>query len=339
MKKFTSILVFVIIAGMVMCLAAPCFGQMRGRETRMMGRYAPFNYDLISKYIPEEISIKTISNTWYSVSGIYVRLMPMGIPELMGIHNTLELKSVHTNENIYIYATWPDYTKSVNSKMWVKQEDGTWKNSTDDEDRISFIWEIGDSMIGFSQGRGCVALCHPDPKDPYKGIMSTRYIGGLADVWHWKAARTNPAGFADDQYMDQEKRKNDPGEAAYKENIEKQGASPAFMFADGTGASPFLFASEAKPFNDSRFKSGDKLPAFVLKTPTGDRADIEAYGIYKDGFWTVILKRPLNTRHNTDVQFVSGKEYNFSAAIFDNAGDQYHLKTQLLRIFLERVAR
>jgi hypothetical protein len=100
-----------------------------------------------------------------------------------------------------------------------------------------------------------------------------------------------------------------------------------------------LFASEAKPFDDSRFKSGDKLPAFVLRNPTGDRADIEAYGVFKDAFWTVILKRPLNTGHNTDVQFVSGNEYNFSAAIFDNAGDQYHLKTHLLRIFLERVPR
>jgi predicted small secreted protein len=76
MKKFITVIVSVMVVSMVIYSAAPCFGQMRGRGTGMMGRYAPFNYNLVSKYIPEEISIKTIANTWYSVSGIYVRLMP-----------------------------------------------------------------------------------------------------------------------------------------------------------------------------------------------------------------------------------------------------------------------
>ena len=114
---------------------------------------------------------------------------------------------------------------------------------------------------------------------------------------------------------------------------------PAFMFASDKTTSPFLLASMAKPFDNDRFKSGDTLPSYILKAPTGDRADIKAYGIYKNGYWTVVFKRSLNTGHATDVRFEPGKEYNFATAVFGSAGDEYHLKSQLIRIFLEKVSR
>jgi len=339
MKKITPTLAFVIFVSIVMYHATPCFGQMRSGSMGMKGRHRPFNYELVSKYVANEIDMKSVDSKWHSISGVPVRLTPMGTPELMGVHNTVELKSVHTDKNIYIWATWPDRTESINKKMWIKRKDGSWMRSTDDEDRIGFIWEIDNSMVGFSRGRGRLALCHPDPQNPRKDVMSTKYTGGRADIWHWKAARTNPVGFSDDQYLDKKGRKSDSGESAYKDNKDKSGYVPAFMFASDKTTSPFLLASKAKPFDNGRFKSGDTLPSYILKAPTGDRADIKVYGIYKNGYWTVVFKRSLNTGHAMDVRFEPGKEYNFAAAVFDNAGDEHHLKSHLIRLFLEKVSR
>lgn len=335
MKK--SVYVFVLITAVCICLYpfTPGETQMMGRGMGMMGGPGGFTADVVSRYVTKEPAMDIVDPVWESASGVYVRLMPMGTREMMGIHNTVLIKSIHTDKNIYVYAVWPDYTRSVNKKMWVKQNDGTWKQSKDDEDRIAMIWEIDNSMAGFSGGRGSMALCHTNPNNPRESMMSTRYSGGFGDVWHWKAARTNPVGFADDQYLDQKGREADPGKAAYKDNKSKDGKTPAFMAAKGSVDSPFLLEAKALPFDTARFKPGDMVPAYVLQTPKGDRADIQAYGLYKDGTWTVILKRAMKTGHIMDVRFDRGQNYFFAVAVFDNAGDEYHLKSHLLRLLLE----
>ncbi|MDD5475600.1 MAG: ethylbenzene dehydrogenase-related protein, partial [Syntrophales bacterium] len=296
--------------------------------------------NFISKAVPEEPAMDRIDGIWNTVGGISVQLMPMGAHGLMGTHRNVELRSVHTNTNIYLYASWPDPTESVTKDIWIKKDDGSWEQSADDEDRLSFVWEIGNSMSEFSRGRGTMSLCHPDPADSRNIIMSTRNTGGRADLWHWKAARTNPAGYSDDQYLDGEGRKSDPGLSSYGDNKSSGGNLPALMPSGGVAGSAFLFDSEAVPFNDEKFKPGDRLPAYILRTPNGDRADIRAYGIHRHGKWTVVLQRQLKTGHDdTDVQFEPGEAYIFGVALFDNAGDDKHLKSMPLRLSLERESR
>jgi hypothetical protein len=77
------------------------------------------------------------------------------------------------------------------------------------------------------------------------------------------------------------------------------------------------------------------VPAYVLQTPKGNRADIQAYGLYKDGTWTIIHKRAPNTGHPMDVRFERGRSYFFAVAVFDNSGDEYHLKSHLLRLLVK----
>ena len=64
-------------------------------------------------------------------------------------------------------------------------------------------------------------MCHGD------GKMRTN--NGLVDVWHWKAARGNGVGFADDKHWDTEDRQSDPGVKAYVDNKTADGSKPAFM--------------------------------------------------------------------------------------------------------------
>src|SRR3990170_6774042 len=62
-----------------------------------------------------------------------------------------------------------------------------------DEDRLAIFWNINDSVRGFNIG-GCAMLCHGDR-------MHTNEPDEKADEWHWKVARTNPAGYADDKFI------------------------------------------------------------------------------------------------------------------------------------------
>ncbi len=63
---------------------------------------------------------------------------------------------------------------------------------TFDEDRIAIWWNINAQDFNTA---GCFALCHNQR-------MQSRNADGRADLWHWQAARSNPAGFATDERLD-----------------------------------------------------------------------------------------------------------------------------------------
>ncbi len=298
---------------------------------------------LFSALSSEDIIMDPNHDMWSQVQGIFVPVMPMMTPELWGQMNTVELKSFHNNTDVYIYARWADLSQSVFKSMWVKTFDG-WTNSGANEDRMGFAWDIEGSLSqstfgGFGPGSGmrggCATLCHVDPDDPSKLTMSTAYTGGVADLWQWKAARTNPVGYSDDQYFDNEDHKGDEGESAYQDNKSEEGSKPAYMFDGGVETSPYLFKDKAVSFDDSVFEEGNTLPGYVLRTPSGDRANVEAVGVWEAGYWTVVFKRRLHTGSENDVQFTANSSYPFGISIFDNAGDEKHLKSQLLYLWLE----
>jgi hypothetical protein len=154
--------------------------------------------------------------------------------------------------------------------------------------------------------------------------MRTNKEGDTADLWHWKAARGGMNGYCDDQnfkFSEDAGRSDDAGTSAYSDNKEKEGKGPARRWkddADQKGA----FTEETSAAIDDKFeaKEGYTVPALTLRKPSGSRADIEAVGAYKDGFWQVMLKRKLETGNADDAKFEVGKDVAFTVAIFDNTG-------------------
>lgn len=58
---------------------------------------------------------------------------------------------------------------------------------------------------------------------------------------------------------------------------------------------------------NDHFSPGTVLPGVLLKEPrTGDRADIEAYGVWKEGYWYLEMARPLATDSKYDVEVAEG---------------------------------
>jgi hypothetical protein len=259
---------------------------------------------------------------------------------------TVTLRSLYDKEHVYFLVRYDDPTQSLARAPWVKQPDGTWKRlankdstgheNTYYEDKFAMLWNI--NTAGFEK-KGCDVACHKARggkiagiEDTAPGRMFTDKPGETVDMWHWKSVRTNPVGQMDDQYIDDTKdpkknedwgRKGDSKTGGgYADNVKKDHPTPVFM-SKAPGADKYwIMAADKTEFVDT-FKPGDIVPSMIVEPFTGSRGDIEAKGAWKDGVWTIEIKRKLVTTgekaKEQDVQFDDLKKpYYFGLAAFDN---------------------
>lgn len=207
----------------------------------------------------------------------------------------IRIRAVHTNEEIVLLAVWPDAAPSRTHRSWVwDAAEGVYKQGPDREDALVVKWSM-------------------DGNDAHLAIHDGNARPHRADVWFWKACRTDPAGYADDKIdiltEETEKgsceiaktdggvlyltRHGDAGEGAYKERF-------VFDFA------------------------GAVSPRFEQHTPEGSRADVCAKGHWEGGYWTVEFRRRLQTGHDDDLAFAAGKTYLFGIACYEMACDVVH---------------
>ena len=253
----------------------------------------------------------------------------------------VHMKSLHDDKNIYFLITYKDPTKSLERYPWVKQKDGSWKKlsnkdttgheNTYYEDKFSIYWNINTKDF---ESEGCMVSCHLDIEgDSSAGRKFTVNKGETIDMWHAKYVRSLPMGMFDDQYVDsntdpkQNKswgRKGDTGKGGYKNNDNADKSAPAFMNLNPTTDEQYyVLPSKKVPFVDT-FKAGDIVPGISIAPMRGGRADILSRIEYKDGVWTLEVKRALKTEGKNadtqDVQFTDkSKAYSFGIAVFDNS--------------------
>ncbi len=256
-----------------------------------------------------------------------------------GKHASVTTKALYTKENIFFLYQWEDADKSVTKGAW-KLEGGKWIHQKGNEDRISMLFEI-DRINNFAT-KGCAIVCHvpegaANAKDGKFGTSSAAQKG---DLWHWKAARSNPAGFADDTWvtMISDKkggRKSDAGKGGDQKNITEDKSKPKYMLAKGKSLDKdgILLAAHAVEITDyTVFKEGDTLTYRMPKMPVGSRADITAMSRYTNGEWTVMLSRKMDTGNPDDTAFNSKRKYNFAMALFDNSGDEDSYDSEVITL-------
>lgn len=248
----------------------------------------------------------------------------------------VKVQAVYSGTDVWFRLEWPDAGESVD-RSWIF--DGTSWKKTGNEDRAAFYWEI--SPIKQFGNKGCAVLCHNEGTDQSKWYMVTPDEKARADNWHWKSARSNPAGYADDKWLaglledlkDLESanhgdKKQSGGDQDNRTDDKKGPAMMQDPAKKPSAGVKFLLASEAVPLDPTRFKAADKVPAYLLSKPVGSRGDIAAKGLYSGGKWVVVLNRALNTGNEDDVQFNPARTYPFGLAIFDNAGGVQHTVSQ-----------
>ena len=252
-------------------------------------------------------------------------------------------KAVYANDNIYFLFKWKDPTLSITKGAW-KFDGQKWIHQKGNEDRISLLFEI--NRIKNFATKGCSIVCHVPPGAPNAkdGKFGTSTAAEKGDLWHWKAARSDPAGFADDTWLTQisaEKggRKSDAGKGGDTKNRTADKSKPMYMLAPGKnlGKNGILLVSHAVKINEySAFKAGDTLTYRLPKTPEGSRSDIKALSRYSSGGWTVMLYRKLDTGNDDDVAFNPRKKYNFAMALFDDSGDEDSYDSEVLTLKFKR---
>ena len=152
-----------------------------------------------------------------------------------------KLKSVYTGDTVYFVLSYADPTESWFRSPWQKQEDGTWKqvkdendkggdNNTVYEDKFSMIWPINNSIKNFETA-GCFVACHAGENSDVKpyGNKYTPTEGELGDIWHWKSVRND--GQIDDQYLDSTRFDAEKAKEAGRKSDKKDSGGYADNFA------------------------------------------------------------------------------------------------------------
>ena len=132
-------------------------------------------------------------------------------PASRSVVPALTLRAAYDSANVYLCVEAPDPNRQADEEkeLWefVGPAPTNWQRlpgsvnvmggraGAFDEDRLALWWNINAQDFAT---QGCAALCHD-------GRMRSRNADGRADLWYWKAARTNPVGFAEDQRLDPDK--------------------------------------------------------------------------------------------------------------------------------------
>jgi hypothetical protein len=269
--------------------------------------------------------------------GVAVIIPVGGGKNLPAGKTNVSLKALYTDTMVYFLAQYKDPTQSLMRHPWQKQANGSWAklktpNATDDEnkyyeDRLALIWDINTPTF---TTQGCAAACHLGEKKPY-GNMYTPKAGQTLDMWHIKSVRTVPVGQADDQYIDSTRfsaangdagRHSDPKiSGGYKDNENAGKTMPMYALLGNKVAPPYwLLDAQKVPFDNTKYKAGDTVPSIIVAPVKGDRGDIAAKMLWKNGVWTYEFARKRVTGSKFDVQFNNlAKSYAFGVSVFDNS--------------------
>jgi hypothetical protein len=248
-----------------------------------------------------------------------------------GEQEKVSIKAQYSDTHVYMLFRWPDNEKSMNRMYQYNGEN--WGKTEGNEDRFNIAWDIGESSPNFYM-MGCMASCHYMMTDePY---MATNYSDEKLDLWHWKSQRTDPAGYADDQFIQSEvdfsadeitgRKADDKTGGSYVSNWDSEMQRPLYAPSDGNYIKRGLLKTDAVEITDySIFKEGDMIPREILERPTGSRGDISAEAEWSDGYWTLMLSRALETENSDDVGFDIDETYPFAVSVHDNGHGIEHL--------------
>lgn len=201
----------------------------------------------------------------------------------------ITLKAVYTGNRIFFLVQFPDQDKSSFHKTWVwNHEMGIYEMGMVREDTFVFKW----SMVG------------------NRADLSLRSDNSYtADIWFWKANRTDPSGFADDKiqrlsFKPQPKARMVTSRTGKRGYLLRRGD-------DGDSAYKSVIVKEYRGFTAPRFKS---------QQPSGSRADILAKGWWHNKQWTIEFSRRLDTGHHDDIPFDTKSKYLFGISRYEIAG-------------------
>lgn len=207
----------------------------------------------------------------------------------------ITIKAAYSDEKIFFLVQFPDPDESRVHKSFIWSTDlKMYEIGPEREDTFVFKWAMGGKNIDLSLRS----------KQPHK-----------ADIWFWKANRTDPAGYADDKYQILS-----PTQTLKSKKIQQAGGPHMYLQRIGDKGTAAYRASILVDFQ------GDKHPQFMSQEPSGSRADIRSKGKWKNKTWSIEFSRNLKTKHLDDIQFDISNAYFFGVSRYEIAGGKENPK-------------
>ncbi|MDM8546747.1 ethylbenzene dehydrogenase-related protein [Candidatus Venteria ishoeyi] len=251
--------------------------------------------------IPELTSqpiVDGMDDDWSKVTAVNI---PLHKTKADGISNVpqVQLKAGIYGDQVFFYMVWDDDSHDIMHKPFV-WDDNQQKYITGPqrEDRLALQFEM-------------------------TGNYTTDWFSGqsfTADMWHWKAFRSNATGNANDKMT----------------IISRQKLLRTYkgMAADGE---PLYIQRPMdagnKPYKTKRYRKKQQalMPKYIINEQAkGSMMDVKAKGIWKNGKWHLELSRKLNTGHDDDVVFVPGKAVKGGIAVFNHSESDDHMISDTL---------
>ena len=201
----------------------------------------------------------------------------------------LMLKAVYTDDAIFFLASFPDATENREHKtmLWDAQAQ-RYRMGPKREDMFVLKWSMEQQPVDLSISSN----------RPYR-----------ADIWFWKAYRTDHAGYADDKSQTYS-----ITPVPRSQKVFSKGGKVFYLFRPGDEGSPAY-----RPLVYDRYV-GDAVPRYEQVQPAGSRADIRASGHWQDGVWNIEFGRKLVTGHADDVQLDPRNHYQLGVSRYEIAG-------------------
>jgi hypothetical protein len=209
----------------------------------------------------------------------------------IGLSSRASVRSVHTDTHVYFLVSWEDATEDISHKSWVwNVEKKAYEEGPDREDMFSFGFEhTGDFTA--------------DMLSPVDSVW---------EIWHWKAFRTNPQGYAMDKTHRYARSKP---EARANPHKVRDGSEVWISRPEDAGDTV-----EKKQPAPSTYQ-GDRVAQYVPGAPRGSAADVRAKGMWANGRWTLEFERRLDTGNPDDTAFDLARSYKMALATFDRTGE------------------
>lgn len=245
------------------------------------------------------------------------------------------IKALHNSSETYFFVRWKDPTKSENhlpivktSKGWIVKSNGFEKFDEKEfyEDKFAMLFSkscniaaAGTAHLGARPSQALPVNSHG------KGYHYTEQ--GIADLWQWKAVRTNAMHLMDDNYIGMPptpisgvKRYT----AGYQQDADYGGSyvmnwrwynkdgvtpkrAPIQAGEDATGFASW-FDYRSYDADEDTLPEGSVIKSVLYRSNQieGGRADVRAFGVYEDGYWNLEVVRKKQASEPTDLNLDEG---------------------------------
>lgn len=280
-------------------------------------------------------------------------------------HVPVEIKMMNDGYSLYVHAKWPDASKSMRHLPLLKTAQGWRVQQTHflQSDEKNFYEDKFAVMLGTGpwDALSSVFLSNGETRGGHR--MPAKK---LVDVWHWKSVRNHGFANLDDAYFSSDLQAlpgqrrypwgygSDPLLAgSYAENWDyflsdvvrplRLPRKPEMLAAfqalspQETARDPVfgMHWVETQPYDASldTYPVGTVMPSVVWYHPNeGDRADVRAAGVWKDGYWHLEMARNFETDSDYDQRIVDGIYLWFSSFDHSQTRHTYHLRPVRLKL-------